>query len=243
MITAKVDMSEFNAAVKQAILHSSRSAVVVVNSQAYHLAKRSMAATKRADRNEIEKTLGRTGTGFKRTKTGKFFHNKKGQIAGRVKIFKEDSYAARIINSIRRKVGKKMLFGQEMERAVKRFVAAAVRSRGFIASGWLWSMQDLVKTFPLAKDGRPVKLLATLSKRLKHRGQRKGAARPARRGDKTPSATIENTALNPKHTRGAHNPIPVAMAGLRIGIRETLVDMKKHLEEKLKKDFKKVSTR
>lgn len=228
-----MDTREFNAALKQAALVSSRTLTQVVNGQALALAKRTIKATKRASKAEVQKELGQVGNRLAVNKDGKFRKTLSGKIGRRGAIYSNNSLAARIINATRKKRNEPLIFGAEMDKAVDKLVRKRVRSIAFLALGWVWSILDIAPKVGLVDQRRAPR------PGRRPKGQRRGSGRAALPGRK-PAAQIINTSAA-AHNRG--NPTPVMAAGLREGVRISVIDMKRHAEKRLAKQLKKFNGR
>lgn len=223
---ATVDTREFNAALKAAAKVSSRTMQGVVVGQALALSKRSLKHTEKADSNKIAQELGQTGTKLRKRKAD-------GRVVKGARVYGgEGTFAARIINTKRKKSGKKPIFGEEMRKEVKRFIAKRIRGAGFIRSGWIWPIRDLAQKVGF-KDRRKVR--KTKARPIKP--PRVGSAR-FRKHKSTPLVEIINTALN---TKSKGNPVPVARKGLVAGMRETIADMRAHTAKRLQRELKRFS--
>ncbi len=191
----------------------------VVNYTAQDMAFKAVGATAAASREEIAQKLGQIGNQISFTKKGKMKRKKP-------RLIKEDSYAARIINSLRLKAGEKLLFGEAMEKAVNAFINSKQRAVGFVKSGWIASIRELA-----SRTGSKVRLNF---RGVKQYGRPKGYATPAK-DDIRPEATIGNTATNDSPKAAA-----VAQAGLVIAAAEVTSKMKAYTDDKMQKAMDKL---
>lgn len=228
--TFKYDNRSFNAVLKKAVLESSRAAPKVINGHAMGVALKAVEATEKADADRIAQILGQTGTQLNYTKKGDRL--RKGQRTRGKAIIAEDSFAARIVNARRKELAGPdfLLWGNALEDAARKLIAARRRSVGFIKSGWLWAIRDLAQVVPGFRRAA--------SKDAKAIGQRKGVANPAKAtgglfASGTYRATIENSALiaagGKFQSPGAHNPLPIAEKGLAAAMRAEESNLRKHL--------------
>jgi hypothetical protein len=197
----------------------------IVNDKALDWVFKSLQQTDRANAQEIAVELGQTGTKLSKSRTT-------GQLKAGRKIFKDDSLAARIINARLKKKGEPLLFGREMEKAVRKMVNSRIRAISFIKSGWLAAVQKLKR---FSSDPR-IRAQAN-DNATKIRGQPKGFAIAANQVLE-PVATIVNTATkeSPKAAR-------VAEKGLSLGARIIEADMRTYIERKHQKTADKFSAK
>ncbi len=233
--TLKMDVSRFNEGMKKAIETSSRSAVAVINSRAFFVCAKAIPATKKASRQDIEYQLGKIGTQFKVTKSGKLSRTRTGAFKRGDALLREDSLAARIIQSRIRKAGAVdfMLHGEALIRAARKLISARVRSIGFIRSGFISAMQDFSRyAFGASRPSRDGVLVV---------GAKKGKGTPAKKAAGMMKATIENSALlvGGKFSSSEGNPMPIAEQGLSMALNLERQEMAKHMEKKLKEEFRK----
>lgn len=222
-VELKLHSAEYKAAIQQAIKSSSRSAEKNINGHAYYVAAKAALETERADRQRIAWQLGQTATQFKILKRGK----NKGKTRRTGISIAEDSLAARIVNArIRDKIGNDyQLWGNALEAAAKKLIAARVASVGFVASGWLWAK----KKFARYRSSR-----ADQFDSLRTKGAPKGDGIPARpKASGNYSATLINSALI---TKGSNHNVRVASVGMEKAMAAEIAEMKRHLAEKIVKD-------
>ena len=222
--TITVDASGFNTVLREVVRNSSRDAVDVINGRLFAVVIKAIRYTEKANKEEIARELGRLGTIDRVTKSGR---RKSGGT-----ILAADSFAARIVNARRRDYAGAdyMLFGTALEEAAKKLIAARMRSAAFIKSGWVWAVKQLL---PLVKFGAK----SNPDREAKPIGRPKGSALPAKpnlRG--IFEASAENSALIAGGGRfqspGAHNPLPIAEAGLRKAMADEKWEMERHLKRK-----------
>jgi len=233
--TITLDTRAFNQVLKQAVEQSSRSAAEAINFRMFNVLLKAIRLTEKASRERIAWQLGQVGTKAARsTKTGK-------RLKKRIAALREDSFAARIVNARRRDYAgpEYMLWGHALDDAARKLIAARQRSVAFIKSGWLWGLKIIARAIP--GGGRK----GGADKDAKLYGQPKGTALPARfRLTKTFIATATNSALiaggGKFQSPGAHNPLPVAEAGLRAAFVTEQAEMEKHLKDKLAQALRKV---
>jgi hypothetical protein len=108
----------------------------IVNKKALDLAFNAQRLTEAADPKAIEYKLGAIGN-----KVGR--NRKTGGLRKGRRILKEDNFAARIVNSRRKKAGQPLIWGKELERAAQKLINARVRAVKFLRSGWLPAIKKL----------------------------------------------------------------------------------------------------
>lgn len=196
----------------------------IVNDKALDWAFKAQQQTERADAAQIATELGQEST--------KISLSKSGQFKARKRIFKDNSFAARIINARRKRSGEALLFGKAMETAVRKLVNARIKARAFIASGFRASIQTLKR---FSSDPR-IRTQASDSS-VKQRGQPKGYAIHATQV-LAPVATIVNTA-----NKGEPRAAAVAEEGLRRGAAIVEADMAQYTERKMQETANKHSAK
>ena len=237
-VTFKYDMRQFNATLRRAAQESSRAAPDVINGHALAVTIKAVELTEKANRDQIAHILGQTGTQLNYTKKGDRL--KKRSRGGA--IIKDDSFAARIVNARRKEFAGPdyMLWGNALEQAAKKLIAARQKATAFIKSGWLWALRDLAAVVKGWRKSNP-------DREAKASGVRKGKANPARPtggifGSGMFKATIENTALIASggkfQSKGAHNPLPIAEKGLRLALAAENANMEAHLKKKMTEAMK-----
>ena len=118
-------LDDFNKTLRDYARYTKRTVPVIVNTKAYYIARRAVAETPSADKENIAKFIGLDG----------------GRIAGM------------IINKGRGLRNQKGLYGSEMRKAVVSMKARRMRARAFIKSGWLWAVKKLAPL--AEKRGQP----------------------------------------------------------------------------------------
>ena len=192
----------------------------IVNKKALDLAFNAQRLTEAADPQAIEYKLGAIGN-----KVGR--NRKTGALRKGRRILKEDNFAARIVNSRRKKAGQPLIWGKELERAAQKLINARVRAVKFLRSGWL----PAIKKLSLAVDRRD---------RVRWpKGLVKGKAKPkgfgvAARSELKPAALVVNSAT--KNNAKAQSKI---IKGLKAGLNATMADMVVYIERKMGRDWRK----
>ena len=126
-MSANWDQSQFDRTLTEYMQVTSRTVATVINTKAFYIARRAVIETPRTPAASVRQFIDATG----------------GKIVGR------------LINKRRGERGEKGLYGKEMALAVAAVKAARMRSRAFLASGWLSAIKTLE---PLAeKIGAPRK--------------------------------------------------------------------------------------
>lgn len=235
-----VEAKEFQAAAKALFETSSRTCVDFTNGQALKVAIESVRETDKANRAQIAAVLGATGQGvsFKQVSRGK----NKGQmrtVRGKVEV-REDSFAERILGKRFQLTGEWGVRGNTMAERVRNFIAARVRSAGFVAAGWIGARNVLWSQVKQKPAGLKSLAGATL------KGKPKGTAVAARFSLKSKIvAIIENSAFDtdPKEPSKPGNAMPIAEKGLNAALKKAAEDMINELKRRLDPDFKKASAK
>lgn len=223
----KVNLTQFNATLRRAVQESSRTAPDVINGHALGVASKAIELTEKANKDQIARILGQTGTQLNYTKRG---DRLKKRSRGKA-ILEEDSFAARIVNARRREFAGPdyMLWGNALEEAARKLISSRMRSIAFIKSGWVWALRDLASVVRGRSKTNP-------DRQARASGARKGRAQPARSGSVV-KAIIENTALIASggkfQSKGSHNPMPIAERGLNAALRSEEAQLEKHLRDKM----------
>ena len=192
----------------------------IVNAKALDMAFQALKHTDAANAGAIEYKLGAIGNKVSKSR-------KTGQLRKGKRILKDDSFAARIVNSRRKKAGHPLIWGKELEKAAQKLINMRVRAVGFLKSGWMPAIKKLSYVVD-RKDKRPwPKGLS------KGKARPKGWGRPAK-GELKPEAWIANSATN-NNLRA----IRKIEAGLSRGMAASIADMAVYIERKLGRDYKK----
>lgn len=192
----------------------------IVNKKALDLAFNAQRLTEAADPKAIEYKLGAIGNKVGRSR-------KTGALRKGRRILKEDNFAARIVNSRRKKAGQPLIWGKELERAAQKLINARVRAVKFLRSGWL----PAIKKLSYSVDRRD---------RVRWpKGLVKGKAKPkgygiAARSELKPAALVVNSAT--KNNAKAQAKI---IKGLKAGLNATMADMVIYIDRKLGRDWRK----
>jgi len=215
-----INSAEFSRTLRRYAKVNKRSFREIVNKKALDLAFHALKATDAADPAQIEYKLGAIGN-----KVGR--NRKTGALRKGKRILKEDSFAARIVNSRRRKAGKALVWGKELERQAQKLINQRVRAVRFLKAGWL----PAIKSLSFKVDRRD---------RVRWpKGLTKGKAAPkgyavAARSELKPSALVVNSAT--KNNRTAQKKIE---AGLGLGMAAAMADMTTYINRKLGRDWRK----
>lgn len=238
--TITLDKRQFTAASRELFKTSSRTCVDFTNGQALKASIESVRHTEKVDAAKIQAELGAIAreVSFKQISRG----SKKGQWRTKRGGFvtRENSLASRILGWRMREKGSFGIAGTTEEQRVTNFINSRVRSRSFIASGWIAARNKL---FSIVRN-KPAKMRSVADARAY--GKPKGDAQPAvfsLRGKI--EARIENTALltQSKEPSKGRNPMSTAVKGLQAGLNATARDMLAELARRLNPDFKKVSAK
>ena len=226
VVKMTMNTARFNRVLQRVFAQSSRTFPDFINGQAYRLALDAVNATERADANRIAWSLGQTDRRFLNKRTGGKLKTPRrvyGNSAASLNLY-------RIVNWRRKRRGSAPLGGQAMSGPARKLRAAALRSTGYIASGWLWAIKRLAIA-TRDKKGQirfPVKLS----------GKPKGYARVATFTlNGVVACEIGNTALLAVSAARTGlrkgNPMRVAERGLAIARQMTAANMIEHLRQKL----------
>ena len=215
-----INQAAFRRELRQYARVNKRSFREIVNAKALDMAFQSLKLTDSANPGAIEYKLGAVGNKVsKNRKTGALRKGKR--------ILKDDSFAARIVNSRLKKAGKPLIWGKELEKAAQKLINMRVRAVRFLKSGWLPAIKKLSYKVD-RRDRRPwPKGLS------KGKAAPKGWATPARE-ELRPEAWIANSATN-----SAPAAIRKVEAGLSRGMAAAVADMRVYIERKLGRDYKK----
>lgn len=206
------EMTKLRTQLRAYAQYSKKSEAEIVNDKAADWAFKAIGQTEKANAQKLAVELGQIGN--------KISVNKKtGAIRKGKRIFKDGSFAARILNARLAKKGEDLLFGEAMEKKVAKFIAARTRAVAFVKSGWLAA----------AKKIRPAS-----SSEAKIRGKPKGTARRAPLNASIPTALIVNLA-----TKDSPKAASVASEGLRKAIPIMIADMQTYIERKMKEAARK----
>lgn len=158
-VTWRIDRRDFDRTLRVYRQYSKRDPETIANTKGFFIARRATVETVRATPQAIRKFIGKD----------------RGRIIGM------------LINKRRGERGEKGLYGAEMMKEVETVLAARLRSRAFLASGWIPAIKALQ---PLAeKRGAP-----RADRTAKTFGQAKGYAMPARGAGWVAKAIIVNMA-------------------------------------------------
>ncbi len=178
-ISVRVNQREFQSTLRKYLQYTRRDWATIANTKAFYIARRAARETPMVDKGAMLKALRADRLKSKVLKNGKV---------------KNTKYTlAQLIVMARQKPGESMSKAAIKE-AAKKLIAARVRSRAFLKSGWLPAIKRLE---PLAeKIGRqPPKIESQVAQI----GRAKGNAKPARAGaGARASCSITNDALTKK---------------------------------------------
>jgi hypothetical protein len=219
-----LSVAEFRRAAELCVKHTERTYPEFINGQALRLASFAVRETQKADVNKIAWSLGQTDKRTTNARTGaqlKTARRVYGNTAASLSLYK-------IVNWRRKRAGKAPLGGQAMSSVARKVRGAALRSTGFIASGWVYSVRHLARVVGY----RP------LTKEAKISGKPKGYAIPARSVISGKVACeIGNTSLletsAPRTGSRKGRPTPIGAKGLDRAHWLTAKDMMNHLAQKL----------
>lgn len=190
-----VNSREFSAALRQYVLLSKRDIPTICNTKAFYIARRAVVETPAVKPGEIRSFI-RRGSG---------------------------AAIGKIINARRGKRGEKGLYGEAMAEMVATVLAARLRSRAFLKSGWLWAVKKLA---PYAE-----KIGARNPRGAKVYGKAKGDAVPATQGWRVTAKIINTTTAAWDKRDGAGE---IATPALQRAIDFESKSMLAYIEKKLR---------
>jgi len=219
-MSLRINQAAFRRQLRRYAKVNRRSFKEIVNAKALDMAFHALKHTDAASASAIEYKLGAIGNKVSKSR-------KTGQLRKGKRILKADSFAARIVNSRRKKAGQPLIWGKELEKAAQKLINMRVRAVKFLKSGWLPAIKKLSYAVD-RRDRRPwPKGLS------KGKARPKGWGRPAK-AELRPEAWVANSATN--NSRLATSKIE---AGLSRGMAASIADMTVYIERKLGRDYKK----
>ncbi len=219
-MSVKINQAAFSRQLRRYAKVNRRSFKEIVNAKALDMAFQALKHTDAANAGAIEYKLGAIGNKVSKSR-------KTGQLRKGKRILKADSFAARIVNSRRKKAGKALIWGKELEKAAQKLINMRVRAVKFLKSGWMPAIKKLSYAVE-RRDRRPwPKGLS------KGKARPKGWGRPAK-GELKPEAWVANSATN--NSRLAISKIE---AGLSRGMAASVASMAIYIEKKLGRNYKK----
>lgn len=239
--TINIDAGGWQRAARELFQTSSRTCVDFTNGQALKVAVESVRQTERANRQQLQHTLGviSRDVSFHTTSRGR----NKGKVRVKLGMFRatdeigRESFAARILGARFRATGSFGVKGETMAERVHNLIVSRSRAISFIASGWIGARNKL---WSLVKK-KPAKMRGFADAR--QFGRPKGSASPATFGlGSKIEAQIVNSALmanagKPPSTGG--DPMPVAEKGLQRALNVAAQDMTEELARRLNPDIEK----
>lgn len=207
----KIDTSEFRATLKEYKEYTKRDLATILNTKGFYIARGAARETLRVSVSKIRSEL-RAGSS----------------------IEADAPLAAVIINARRGAANQKGLFGDELKKAVAAFIKARIKSRAFMAAGFIPAIKAF-EPFAERKNRAP-----KADRAVKQFGSPKGSGTPARPDSWISRAVITNTAAS-KHDKGGAEG--VAIAGLQIAFDDEIVSMRKHIEDKMQETANKYNAK
>lgn len=228
-VTFRIDMREFNQALKEYLEHTKRAEAYVLNKKALFVARGALRRTPSTQKGAITSSLGqiirkRNGSEMILPTLGKVHPNRVGKET-------EAPLAALIINARRARDGRAGLYGAKMTAAIEALIAARNRSRAFLKSGWIPAIRKLQ---PLVKESYG---LSGAAGRAVQIGAPKGNAIPARPGEQC-KAIIENAASGDHETNDAL--IKYGGPALQAAFDAEVASMERFLADELYKEARDV---
>lgn len=215
------ELAKLSAEIERKLKYSKETLQECVNHTAQNWAFKSLESTDKVSAEKIEWELGKVASALKYSKNGKrILKSRRGGS-----VFREDSLAARIIESKLRKAGKPLIFGQKLNEAIKRLVAARKRAAGFIKSGFIKAIRDFSRF-----TKTPIRVSSSQARQY---GRPKGYGIPAKEIFE-PEAVIVNTA-----TKNSTKAAAVAQTGMIRAIPKVVADMQAYTERKMQESMNK----
>ncbi len=203
-VTSRINHREFDATMRVYRQYSKRDPATICNTKGFYIARRATVETVKTPASKIREFIGEAG----------------GRIIGM------------IINKGRAKRGEKGLYGRAMAKMVAMVKAARLRSRAFLASGWIFAIKALE---PFAeKRGAPRQ-----DRTSKQYGQAKGYGLPATDGWKA-KAILANLASARWDRGGAEKN---AVNGLQKAFDFERASMLGYVERKMRETAKRAGVK
>ena len=186
----------------------------IVNATVLDMAFRALAATVRANAQEIRNLSLRSWW-------PKYIAKRLAGEGVSVKLTKKQGGGKRLIQGA--------FTQKDAKLASKQIIAARLRSVSFIASGWLAAIRDLLPLVP-GRD-RPPKSPRNARQSGQPKGYGKGALSAASIVSRI-RAVAGNTAINPK--RNPRRAFIIAQRGAELAVQQTTADKQAYIDRKLK---------
>lgn len=216
-----VDTRNFDRAFARYLEVSKRSLSEICNKKLAMVVAGATRQTRRASRAAIQAELGKYVTVQETNKRGKLVNRRKLQLNTRKGH--AAPLAELIINSRLAREGKKGIGGTELALAVRKMIAARLRSVAFLASSWLPALKTLLAAL---QERSTLKY----DRSVKWYGKPKGDATPAKPGW-NPSATMTSDV-----SKGGDKVSAIISDGVQKALDEEAASMDRYVEEKLGKD-------
>jgi hypothetical protein len=216
---AKVDTGFFLQKWREYVKVMSRTLPQAINDKLFMIARQALWRTEKADKRDIQKTLGKIT----------YLGQKDGRKRYRHRLAKaRDNDApliALIIQKRQRESGEKGLHGSAMRAKIQQVIGARMSSIAYIKSGWLPAIQTLAQVSSIKataeerddKDARQI-------------GKPKGKASIAKAGDII-QGHIENSAWAKRDTKGAF--MKYGSRGLQAGFDAEAKEMDVYIKRKI----------
>lgn len=215
------DTSKFDKALHDYMVSSQRELGQIIAQKSMDVCFTALKLTQRADADKIRRQLANAVV----SKVSRSRITKRLRTTKQVAIVDDDkSLAARIIIARAAKAGKSPGTLEEIKKKALALIGARVRSRGFVASGWIAAISKIGYVL-----GRSFRFSAGGTKQY---GTQKGDAIVRILGWK-PVVTFINRAMQSKGARPYMKQI--GEAGLQAGFDAVAVDMAEHTAQRLQK--------
>lgn len=219
----KLDTRQFDLALKQYAKTCQDEFSDILNRTAFDVARWSIDFTKRSDKTSISEIY------KKQPMWSKY-------IAQRISEGKSNFSVYSRKTGVRRRVHILTGYKESQAKALsKKIIAARIRSRSFLAAGWLWAVQKLAKK--LFKSGAKSKAPG-----IKASGKPKGYAVLAR-PQWTPMSEIAHMGLRATKFSTKPKPNPIVNRALQMAINKKTVDFRKVIISRMQKLARKHSAR
>lgn len=156
----------FESALKQLAYKSGKNFSDVANKKLFYVARRSVWYTQTASAAAIAKEMGQNVTAATGRRAGSVTMKGQGMFNNRREgDGSETNLAKRLVNFYRRKLGKKGIYGEKLEKAARALVGARLRSIGFLKAGWIAARDAMKQKAKLMSEP-----LGTIAGGVKRRG-------------------------------------------------------------------------
>ena len=203
MINAKVDVSDFNLILKDYLKFSKREIAEVLNTKMYYILCGATQDIKKIESPAIESDL-----------------------RGPSKVNPTAPLAAILVNTSRKRSGKRGLFGAKMKTAIEKFIAAKKRTSAYLASTPIGSIREFA---PYVRR----KMGYKADTRTKQRGTPKSMGYPVR--DMNKSTMTASTIIKIKDKKNNSRVMAVLTEGIQRAFNRETKSMVEYISRQLDK--------